>query len=267
MNKQSDKISQGWQVALPTMCAALGAVASATVGFMGVDATLPEAQAAVTGFYKPAPPADTIDLNREVTMVVKIPTTSENSDKGQPGYTVTISRLQTDPINTTDGYRKAAGLKAEDARKLKKLESYNGVTDSDGKVEFNNLKPGAYLVSAQPPSSGGRKTQEDVILAPIIGEDGQWDYHFTVVAKFEVEPPVPPITPPPVVPPTITTTTTVPAPPIPNTEVPPNNPPRKPFNSLPVTGAQITGIVAVALGMVAAGFIVLLANRKKRIDE
>ncbi|AEX66388.1 hypothetical protein [Corynebacterium diphtheriae] len=259
MNKQLTTSPRGWRIAIPTASAALAVTLMATLGLMGAETTLPQAQAAVTGFYKPAPPADTIDLNREVTMVIKIPSASGNTDKGVPGYKVTITRLETAPINTNEGYTKAAALSVAEARKLKKLESHTGVTDSEGKYEFIGLKPGAYLFTAEPPESGGRKPQADVIIVPIIDQNGHWDYNFTAVAKFEVEPEVPPVTPPPTV-----TTTVTPPPPGSGTENPPKAKQREP---LPVTGAQVIGIVGIAAILISAGFAVLVANRKKQRDK
>ncbi|CAB0584361.1 cell surface protein [Corynebacterium diphtheriae] len=259
MNKQLTRSPRGWRIAILPASAAFAVALTATLGLMGADTTLPQAQAAVTGFYKPAPPADTIDLNREVTMVIKIPSASGNTDKGAPGYKVTITRLETAPINTNEGYTKAASLSVAEARKLKKLESHTGVTDSEGKYEFAGLKPGAYLFTAEPPSTGGRKPQADVIIVPIIDQNGHWDYNFTAVAKFEVEPEVPPVTPPPTV-----TTTVTPPPPGSGTENPPKAKQREP---LPVTGAQVIGIVGIAAILISAGFAVLVANRKKQRDK
>ncbi|CAB0831822.1 cell surface protein [Corynebacterium diphtheriae] len=263
MNKQMTISPRGWRIAIPTASAAFAVALTATLGLMGADTTLPQAQAAVTGFYKPAPPADTIDLNREVTMVIKIPSASGNTDKGAPGYKVTITRLETAPINTNEGYTKAAALSVAEAQKLKKLESHTGVTDSEGKYEFTGLKPGAYLFTAEPPSAGGRKPQADVIIVPIIDEHGQWDYNFTAVAKFEVEPEVPPVTLPPTVTTTVTpppTPTTVTPPPGVRTETPPKTKAREP---LPVTGAQVIGIVGIAIALISFGAFLILSPRRK----
>ncbi|CAB0676674.1 cell surface protein [Corynebacterium diphtheriae] len=263
MNKQMTISPRGWRIAIPTASAALAVTLMATLGLMGAETTLPQAQAAATGFHKPAPPADTIDLNREVTMVIKIPSASGNTDKGAPGYKVTITRLETAPINTNEGYTKAAALSVAEARKLKKLESHTGVTDSEGKYEFTGLKPGAYLFTAEPPESGGREPQADVIIVPIIDENGQWDYNFTAVAKFKVEPEMPPVTPPPTVTTTVTpppTPTTVTPPPGVRTETPPKTKAREP---LPVTGAQVIGIVGIAIALISFGAFLILSPRRK----
>ncbi|MHD0231429.1 cell surface protein [Corynebacterium diphtheriae] len=254
MNKQLTISPRGWRIAIPTASAALAVTLMATLGLMGAETTLPQAQAAVTGFYKPAPPADSIDLNREVTMVIKIPSASGNTDKGAPGYKVTITRLETAPINTNEGYTKAAALSVAEARKLKKLESHTGVTDSEGKYEFTGLKPSAYLFTAEPPESGGREPQADVIIVPIIDENGQWDYNFTAVAKFKVEPEMPPVTPPP------TVTTTVTPPPAPGNENPPRTKAREP---LPITGAQVIGIIGIAIALISFGAFLILSPRRK----
>ncbi|AEX47714.1 putative surface-anchored fimbrial subunit [Corynebacterium diphtheriae BH8] len=254
MNKQLTTSPRGWRIAIPTASAALAVTLMATLGLMGAETTLPQAQAAVTGFYKPAPPADSIDLNREVTMVIKIPSASGNTDKGAPGYKVTITRLETAPINTNEGYTKAAALSVAEARKLKKLESHTGVTDSEGKYEFTGLKPSAYLFTAEPPESGGREPQADVIIVPIIDENGQWDYNFTAVAKFKVEPEMPPVTPPP------TVTTTVTPPPAPGNENPPRTKAREP---LPITGAQVIGIIGIAIALISFGAFLILSPRRK----
>ncbi|CAB0580016.1 LPXTG cell wall anchor domain-containing protein [Corynebacterium diphtheriae] len=219
---------------------------------------------AITGFDVPAPPAETIDFDRLVHMTVKVPSDSGLTDKGSSGYTVTVARLNIDPINTTQGYTNAARLGVLDARKLvNKSETFKKITDDEGQAEFDGLKPGAYLVTAEPPTSGGSKPQPDVIVIPIVGQDGQWKYDFTRTVKFEPKPHTPTTPPiPPIIPPTVTKTITPPPPTQPETPSIPD-PTKKP-KSLPVTGVQVIGIVGAAAILIILGFALLMAARRKR---
>lgn len=68
---------------------------------------------------------------------------------------------------------------------------YNTVTDSDGKADFEALKPGLYLASTE------RAVQDKTIYVfgsalialPGLGADGFWQYRVAVNAKSEMIPP------------------------------------------------------------------------------
>ncbi|CAB0797517.1 LPXTG cell wall anchor domain-containing protein [Corynebacterium diphtheriae] len=214
---------------------------------------------AITGFDVPAPPAETIDLYHLARMVVKVPSESGLTNKGSSGYTVTVARLNIEHINTAQGYTSAARLNVLDARKLvNKSETFKKITDGEGQAEFDGLKPGAYLVAAEPPTSDGSKPQSDVIVIPIVGQDGKWKYDFTRTVKFEPKPHTP--TTPPA--PPVTKTITPPPPTQPESPLIPNSI-KKP-KSLPVTGVQVIGIVGLAAVLIALGFALLTAAFRKR---
>ncbi|MCS4531598.1 LPXTG cell wall anchor domain-containing protein [Corynebacterium sp. ES2730-CONJ] len=251
-------------VPLATACALSVA---ATIGFGEPGwVSSPQAHAAVTGFANPAPAADTIDLDRDITVEIRIPSNSGLSGEGSAGYTVTLTKLDTDPINTTQGYTKAARLSVTQAKRLGQGDSYSEVTNAQGTVVFSGLKPGVYLFKATPPAGDGRKTQEDVIVIPIIDKQGEWSYNLALAAKFEV-PPTPTPTPPPSPPVTIT-----PPPPVTNTPPPPSTttppaPPVKGMKSLPMTGAGVIGLVGLAGLLILAGFWVLAVNRRRNSQQ
>ncbi|MHC9573274.1 cell surface protein [Corynebacterium diphtheriae] len=265
MNKQmklsmrpSTKTALAVGIALAIALTAAPSTATNQIGVAKANAT------AITGFDVPAPPAETIDLDRLAHMIVKVPSDSGLTDKRSSGYTVTVARLNIDPINTTQGYKNAARLGVLDAHRLvNKSETFKKITDDEGQAEFDGLKPGAYLVTAEPPTSGGSKPQSDVIVIPIVGQEGQWKYDFTRTVKFEPKPHTPTTPPtPPVIPPTVTKTITPPPPTQPETPSIPN-PTKKP-KSLPVTGVQVIGIVGAAAVLIVLGFALLIAARRKR---
>lgn len=236
-----------------------GLLGTSTSGIM-----FPSASAAVTGFPKPAPPFNTIDLDRKTNITIKIPDSSSGTDAGLPGYEVTVTLLETAPINTPEGYAQAAKLTVSQAKTLNTLASYSAVTNAKGEANFSELTPGAYLITAKPPKPGDREPQEEVLIAPIVGEDGEWDYSFTVVMKFKNDPKPEP-TPPPWIPPTTQTTT----PPIPNVTpsvtapvTPPSAPERR-VERLPLTGAAVIWLVVGATFLISLGFVFLAINRRR----
>ncbi|AEK93191.1 anchor protein [Corynebacterium pseudotuberculosis] len=221
---------------------------------------LPSASAAVTGFPRPVPPLENIDLERKASVTIKIPDSSSGTNAGLPGYEVTVILLKTDPINTSEGYAKASKLTVEQAKKLEELRHYSGVTDAKGEANFSELVPGAYLVTTKSPKPGDRKPQEEVLIAPIIGENGEWDYSFTAVMKFKNNPKPGP-TLPPWVPPVTQTT-----PPPTKDEQPPasDNPAskqNKKREALPLTGASVVGLIVISLSLIAGGFSLLVSRK------
>lgn len=224
----------------------------------------PSALAAVTGFPKPAPPFETIDLDRKANITIKIPDSSSGTDAGLPGYEVTVTLLETDPINTPEGYTKAAKLTVNQAKTLNGLGRYSAETNAKGEANFPELIPGVYLITAKSPRSGDREPQEEVLIVPIVGEDGEWDYNFTVVMKFKNDPKPEP-TPPPWIPPS----TQIPSPPKPNvtpsTTVPVTPPPtpERRVERLPLTGAAVIWLVVSAAFLISLGFVFLAVNRRR----
>ncbi|PLW02939.1 LPXTG cell wall anchor domain-containing protein [Corynebacterium ulcerans] len=225
---------------------------------------LPSASAAVTGFPKPAPSLDTIDLDCKTNVTIKIPDSLSGTDAGFPGYEVTVTLLETDPINTPEGYTKAAKLTVNQAKTLNALGRYSAVTNAKGEVNFPELVPGAYLITAKPPKPGGREPQEEVLIAPIVGEDGEWDYSFTAVMKFKNDP-----KPEPTLPPWIPPSTQTTSPPKPNATpsvtvpvTPPSTPERR-VERLPLTGAAVIWLVISAAFLISLGFVFLAVNRRR----
>lgn len=191
------------------------------------DFSSPVAQAAITGF-RDAPAASSIDMNQSVDLTLMIPDLrngeprdeSEKPLGGVSGYTVTVTKLGVAPINTEEGYKKAAALTSADLKNIAKGESFTQVTDENGVVRFMGLEPGVYLIKSVTPKDSTKyypQPQDLVVVVPTVNESGTWNYSPTIVAKFVPEdcecPPTEPCplpTTPGPTPPPVTTTPGVP---------------------------------------------------------
>lgn len=276
-------------------------------GFMFTEAGtefLPQAEASITGFAD-APPASTIDINRDVTMTFIVPDPRNfepSASDGRPrggneGYTITLTRLDTPPVNTTEGYKAAAELELKSITNTLKLDSRSGVTDKYGAARFDGLKPGAYLIEAsnpRDPSAYYPQPQKMIVVLPTVGENRTWNYNPTIIAKFIPEdcdcPSITP-TPPPVTtkpnPPTSKTPEKPTTPTTPSTSTKPKRPqdtePGRPPRTtspgsterqdkgraekpLPITGVQAAGIVGVAAALIGGGFVLLSFTRSRKRD-
>ena len=300
-----------WPQTFRRTCATTVVAALASAAFTIAPVTLPGetsgsiapvAHAAVTGFPVPADPTQ-IDMNKPVELTFVIPDirSFEPPEPTKPprggvdGYTVTISQVKTDPINTVEGYTKAAKLDVAAAKALGLEESRSEISDSNGAVTFSGLKPGAYYITVTPPEDSSKRyavPQEMIVVVPLVAQDGRWNYQPRVIAKFDPKdcecppptttpptPPTPPSTPgtttpgttPPEDPddPEITMTTT--PNPDPDSEVPPTSPGTGTppgggssggSGSLAVTGVQAAWLAGIAAMLIGAGALVLVANRK-----
>ena len=171
------------------------------------------------------------------------------------------------------------------------------VTDAEGKVRFEELADGIYLVTSTAPGEGYREINSFLVAVPfhtvatnsnpVVG---------VIVAKTHtpgkppVTPPTPPDVPgvpgvpstkpgtPPSAPPSVPTTPEKPdkpgAPEKPSTTTP--GTPEKPTSKgltpsegksngpLAVTGAQVVGLVVAAAALIGTGFVLIAGNRKKQ---
>lgn len=229
---------------------------------------VPKAAAAITGFNDNQDPT-TIELDKLVNLKIKIPLVdkydtdlrSHKPHGSVSNYKIEISLLDTDPINTIEGYKKAAELSVKNAKKLAVVEKYTATTDNEGIAAFPGLKPGAYLVVAQPPTDSSfyyPKPQEMVVVVPTSGQNDKWNYDVLLIAKFEphILPSVPNIP-----------TNTPPSPPA-STFSPssPSPAPEKPAAPLAMTGAAVLGLVMAASVLILGGFTLLILARRKKTE-
>ncbi|WP_286954850.1 MULTISPECIES: pilin N-terminal domain-containing protein [Corynebacterium] len=178
------------------------------------------------------------------------------------GISFTVRKVKGVDLTTPAGWEAARRMSVGSA-KIRGFDSEaSATTDAEGKAYFKNLPIGLYLVSQQGTSASiGKEPAEFLITLPTGSDDGTyWNYDVEVFAKEEDKdkpptPPVPTPTPPPV-------TSTPPAPPE-TPEVPTTTPGKgKPSKGLADTGANVTGLAALALFLIAGG--VFFVFRKKR---
>lgn len=182
------------------------------------------------------------------------------------GITFTVRKVKGVDLLTAEGWESARRMSVVGAKIRGFDTEVSETTDAEGKAYFNGLPIGLYLVSQQGSSASyGKEPAEFLITLPTGSDDGTyWNYDVEVFAKEEDEdnPPTPPTPPVPTpTPPPGTPTTPVP----PETsEVPTTTTPGKgkPSTDLADTGANVTGLVALGLFLIAGGLFFVF--RKKR---
>lgn len=197
------------------------------------------------------------------------------------GVTFTVRKVNNVDLTTEAGWALARGMSVAEAKRRGFSEDHSAVTDAEGKAYFTELSVGLYLVTETPPANPGvnyERSAEFLITLPTGGDDGEhWNYDVTVYTKDKVKPtkppkPTDPPTIPPIIPvpipvpvpgggssvdpgPTPTPTPTTPAAPVPDKGTTP--PP-----GLAMTGANVAGLGALALALIAGG--ALLIRRRRR---
>lgn len=212
------------------------------------------------------------------------------------GYTFTLKRVAGIDIRTRGGYDSALRLTVDEARDRGFTDSaLSRVSDEQGKVRFDGLPAGVYLIEVEPPAREGEK-HEDIrpmlIILPATNEDGSWLHELSVKAKTEDgggDVPPPTDIPDPRPTPTPTTTSTPTDTPVPRPTSTPTSTPDRPLTSItgtpgsttsPVagpsadqpgkstprqlaqTGASVLGIVAVGALLLLLGGYVMRRNNK-----
>ncbi|ATZ06878.1 LPXTG cell wall anchor domain-containing protein [Corynebacterium striatum] len=194
------------------------------------------------------------------------------------GYTFTLKRVAGIDIRTRDGYDSALRLTVDKARDRGFTDpTLSRVSDEQGKVRFDGLPAGVYLIEVKPPARAGEKHENIrpmLIILPATNEDGSWLHELSVKAKTEdgggdVPPPtdIPDPRPTPTPTPTrdrpITSTSSTPGTttsPVPN---PSTDKPGHPSSGrLAQTGASVLGIVAVGALLLLLGGYVMRRNNK-----
>ena len=205
------------------------------------------------------------------------------------GYTFELAQVAGLDIRTHQGYTDALNLTPQKARDLGFTEVKRKETSDDsGKVRFDNLPAGAYLIEITPPQRSGEKhkdIQPMIVVLPATDKEGNWLHDLKVVAKTDdggghVPPPTdipdprptptptptpsePNPTPPPegTTPPgpgsdASETTTTTPA------DTPPTDPQKPKPSQLARTGASVLGVLVLAAVLIAAGVLLIRRNNK-----
>ena len=229
------------------------------------------------------------------TVTIRL-TQGNPNDDGQPpsgkiqGVTIHLDRLAgLDPTNADDGAR-VRNANLDEVRDWRTDVHVDLVTNANGEVTFDGLAHGFYVVTSTAPDDSYREINPFVVAVPFhTVVDNPKPVPGVIVAKTHKpgETPTPP-----------TSSSAPSAPPSrPDTpQTPPNYPPTKPGKpphqpettppgtpsagktstpvtssgnggSLAMTGAQVIGVVAAALALIATGFVMIAFSRRKNSES
>lgn len=229
------------------------------------------------------------------TVTIRL-TQGNPNDDGQPpsgkiqGVTIHLDRLASlDPTNADDAAR-VRNANFDEVRDWRTDVHVDLVTNANGEVTFDGLAHGFYVVTSTAPDDSYREINPFVLAVPFhTVVDNPNPVPGVIVAKTHK----PGETPTPT-----TSSSTPSAPPShPDTpQTPPNYPPTKPGKpphqpettppgtpgagktstpavpssnggSLAMTGAQVIGVVAAALALIATGFVMIAFSRRKNSES
>lgn len=229
------------------------------------------------------------------TVTIRL-TQGNPNDDGQPpsgkiqGVTIHLDRLAgLDPTNADDAAR-VRNANLDEVRDWRTDVHVDLVTHANGEVTFDGLAHGFYVVTSTAPDDSYREINPFVVAVPFhTVVDNPKPVPGVIVAKTHKpgETPTPP-----------TSSSAPSAPPSrPDTpQTPPNYPPTKPGKpphqpettppgtpsagktstpvtssgnggSLAMTGAQVIGVVAAALALIATGFVMIAFSRRKNSES
>ena len=229
------------------------------------------------------------------TVTIRL-TQGNPNDDGQPpsgkiqGVTIHLDRLAgLDPTNADDAAR-VRNANLDEVRDWRTDVHVDLVTNANGEVTFDGLAHGFYVVTSTAPDDSYREINPFVVAVPFHAVvDNPKPVPGVIVAKTHKpgETPTPP-----------TSSSAPSAPPSrPDTpQTPPNYPPTKPGKpphqpettppgtpsagktstpvtssgnggSLAMTGAQVIGVVAAALALIATGFVMIAFSRRKNSES
>ncbi|MDK4230978.1 MULTISPECIES: SpaA isopeptide-forming pilin-related protein [Corynebacterium] len=220
------------------------------------------------------------------------------------GVTIHLDRLAgLDPTNADDAAR-VRNANLDEVRDWRTDVHVDLVTNANGEVTFDGLAHGFYVVTSTAPDDSYREINPFVVAVPFhTVVDNPKPVPGVIVAKTH-KPGETPTTPTaPTTPNTPSTTSSTPRttpkfppvfppliPPVPPTKpgetphepgtTPPNNPEsgtnttsdspnRSQGNggSLAMTGAEVLGVVAAALALIATGFVMIASSRRKNSES
>lgn len=226
------------------------------------------------------------------TVTIRL-TQGNPNDDGQPpsgkiqGVTIHLDRLAgLDPTNADDAAR-VRNANLDEVRDWRTDVHVDLVTNANGEVTFDGLAHGFYVVTSSAPDDSYREINSFVVAVPFhTVVDNPNPVPGVIVAKTHKpgETPTPPTTPttPPSHPNTPQTTPNYPPtkpgkPPHQPETTPPSTPgagkastpaaPSKNSGSLAMTGAQVIGVVAAALALIATGFVMIAVSRRKNSES
>lgn len=229
------------------------------------------------------------------TVTIRL-TQGNPNDDGQPpsgkiqGVTIHLDRLAgLDPTNADDAAR-VRNANLDEVRDWRTDVHVDLVTNANGEVTFDGLAHGFYVVTSTAPDDSYREINPFVVAVPFhTVVDNPKPVPGVIVAKTHKpgETPTPP-----------TSSSAPSAPPSrPDTpQTPPNYPPTKPGKpphqpettppgtpsagktstpvtssgnggSLAMTGAEVLGVVAAALALIATGFVMIASSRRKNSES
>lgn len=229
------------------------------------------------------------------TVTIRL-TQGNPNDDGQPpsgkiqGVTIHLDRLAgLDPTNADDAAR-VRNANLDEVRDWRTDVHVDLVTNANGEVTFDGLAHGFYVVTSTAPDDSYREINPFVVAVPFhTVVDNPKPVPGVIVAKTYKpgETPTPP-----------TSSSAPSAPPSrPDTpQTPPNYPPTKPGKpphqpettppgtpsagktstpvtssgnggSLAMTGAQVLGVVAAAMVLIATGFVMIAFSRRKNSES
>ena len=229
------------------------------------------------------------------TVTVRLTQGNPNDDGHAPagkiqGVTIRLARLAgLDPTNADDAAR-VRNANLDEVRDWRTDVHVDLVTNANGEVTFDGLAHGFYVVTSTAPDDSYREINPFVVAVPFhTVVDNPKPVPGVIVAKTHKpgETPTPP-----------TSSSAPSAPPSrPDTpQTPPNYPPTKPGKpphqpettppgtpsagktstpvtssgnggSLAMTGAQVIGVVAAALALIATGFVMIASSRRKNSES
>ena len=226
------------------------------------------------------------------TVTIRL-TQGNPNDDGQPpsgkiqGVTIHLDRLAgLDPTNADDAAR-VRNANLDEVRDWRTDVHVDLVTNANGEVTFDGLAHGFYVVTSTAPDDSYREINPFVVAVPFhTVVDNPKPVPGVIVAKTHKpgETPTPPRTPttPPSHPNTPQTTPNYPPtkpgkPPHQPETTPPSTPgvgktstpaaPSGNSGSLAMTGAQVIGVVAAALALIATGFVMIAFSRRKNSES
>ncbi|MGM1310306.1 surface anchored protein [Corynebacterium striatum] len=226
------------------------------------------------------------------TVTIRL-TQGNPNDDGQPpsgkiqGVTIHLDQLAgLDPTNADDAAR-VRNANLDEVRDWRTDVHVDLVTNANGEVTFDGLAHGFYVVTSSAPDDSYREINSFVVAVPFhTVVDNPNPVPGVIVAKTHKpgETPTPPRTPttPPSHPNTPQTTPNYPPtkpgkPPHQPETTPPGTPgvgktstpaaPSGNSGSLAMTGAQVIGVVAAALALIATGFVMIAFSRRKNSES
>ncbi|QTH60041.1 hypothetical protein J5O04_02585 [Corynebacterium hindlerae] len=205
------------------------------------------------------------------TDILRIQLTQGNpADNGKPvsgliqGVTIHLNRLAGIDPNSPEDMLRVEKAALDEVKTWPTDSHFSLVTDANGIVQFEGLSQGIYLVTSTAPSDEYREINPFLVAVPFhTVQHNSTPVAGVIVAKSHKpgNPPTFPPVVPPVVPPSEPPATppTRPGQPqeVPSKTTPPKGP-------LAMTGAQVTGLVALASVLLSTGFVLIALSRKKR---